>query len=151
MADPLSVGSLAAAALAIAAEATLKGVVGEAVKDAYQTLKAKVATWASSDVDALEKMPGSSGRKLVVAEAIDGRAVPERAQVEQLAHRLLSEISKTDAPPATGFDIGYLKARAIDLEGMTVVNGIGLRAQTVVTDTLSARHSTIGSPPAKKA
>jgi hypothetical protein len=43
MADPITIGVLTASALALAGEATLKGVVGEAAKDAYKALKSRVA------------------------------------------------------------------------------------------------------------
>jgi hypothetical protein len=54
MTDPVTIGTLAASALAIAAEAVVKSSVGEVVKDAYAKLKDKLATWARGDVDALE-------------------------------------------------------------------------------------------------
>ena len=39
MVDPVTIGGLAASALAMAGEAALKGTVGEVAKDAYKTLK----------------------------------------------------------------------------------------------------------------
>ena len=55
MADPVTIGVLTASALAMAGEAALKGAVGEAAKDAYKALKNRVARWAGSDVEALER------------------------------------------------------------------------------------------------
>ena len=57
MADPITTGVLAATALSMAAEAMLKGAVGEAAKDAYKSLKNKVAGWTGNDVEAREKNP----------------------------------------------------------------------------------------------
>ena len=42
MSDPVTIGALAASALAMAADAALKGAVGEAVKDGYKVLKEKI-------------------------------------------------------------------------------------------------------------
>ena len=61
----------AASALAMAADAALKGAMGESVKDAYKALKEKVATWAGGDVEALVCEPESKGRQIIVAEKID--------------------------------------------------------------------------------
>ena len=58
--EPITIGAVVASALAMAGEAALKGVVGATVKDAYKALKEKVAGWASSDVEALEKTPASA-------------------------------------------------------------------------------------------
>ncbi len=71
MGEPVTIGVLAASALAMAGEAALKGTVSEAVKDAYKALKERVAHWAGGDVEALEKSPTSAGRQAVVAEAIN--------------------------------------------------------------------------------
>jgi hypothetical protein len=43
MTDPVTVGALVVGALSMAAEAALKGAVGEAVKDGYKALKEKVS------------------------------------------------------------------------------------------------------------
>jgi hypothetical protein len=66
MVDPVTIGGLAASALAMAGEAALKGTVGEVAKDAYKTLKSMVAQWAGGDVHALEKTPTSQARRAVV-------------------------------------------------------------------------------------
>jgi len=55
MTDLVSIGALAAAALSMAAEPFLKGVLGEAGKSAFNALKDKVSAWAGGDVEALEK------------------------------------------------------------------------------------------------
>ncbi len=46
MPDPVTAGALVAWALGLGGEAIVKGAVGEAVKDAYQALRAKISTWA---------------------------------------------------------------------------------------------------------
>ena len=66
--QPVTLGALVASALAMGAEAAMKGAVGEAGKEAYQTLKRKIAQWAGQDLDLLEIDPASKGRQTVVAE-----------------------------------------------------------------------------------
>jgi len=41
MTDPVTIGTLAASALALAGDETVKGFVGETVKDAYKTLRTR--------------------------------------------------------------------------------------------------------------
>ena len=72
MLDPVTVGSLVAGALGMAADAALKGAVGEAVKDGYQALKEKVSHWALSMIalsdvvrsEVFDGLPGSASRAL---------------------------------------------------------------------------------------
>lgn len=71
MSDPVTIGTLAASMLTMAAKAVLETSVGEVVKDAYKNLKEKVATWARSDVDALEETPTSVSRQTAIAEEIE--------------------------------------------------------------------------------
>ena len=62
MADPVTIGALAAATLSMAAKEVVKTGVGEAVKDAYKNLKSKIAAWAGGDVEALADEPESAGQ-----------------------------------------------------------------------------------------
>ena len=61
-----------ASALSLGAKA-VEVATGEATKDAYKALKAKVTRWASSEVAVLEKTPESGARQAVLAEIIDNR------------------------------------------------------------------------------
>jgi hypothetical protein len=45
MSDPVTIGTLAASVLAMAAEAVFKSSVGEVVKDAYKNLKERIEAW----------------------------------------------------------------------------------------------------------
>jgi hypothetical protein len=56
MIDPATIGALTASLLSMGAEEVVKTLVSEPVKDAYKTLKAKVAVWVNSDVEALERV-----------------------------------------------------------------------------------------------
>ena len=84
MTDPVTIGALVAKSLSMAADAALKGAVGEGVKDAYKALKEKVVRWAGGDVEALEKAPASADRQALIAEAVNGQPIDERAVVKTL-------------------------------------------------------------------
>ncbi|MGJ0426023.1 hypothetical protein [Methylocystis sp.] len=96
MTDPVTIGALAASALAMAMEAAVKGVSGHGAKDAYDALKSKVAKWAKNDVTALEQTPDSAARKAVIAEIIDQVAEPEKEIVKALAERLINSLKDID-------------------------------------------------------
>jgi hypothetical protein len=97
MADPVTIGALAAMALSMAADATIKGAVGEAVKDAYAALKAKVATWAADDVEALGKNPASKRSRGGIEEETDQQPEAEREAVKALALKLLDALKQESA------------------------------------------------------
>src|ERR1700683_2031314 len=94
MTDPLMIGALAAEALAMAAEAVLKAGVGEAVKDAYKTLKEKIAQWASADVAALEKTPNSASRQGVIAEVVNQQSQQDRESLRPLIETLIASLKE---------------------------------------------------------
>ncbi len=108
MVDPVTVGSLVAGALGMAADAALKSAVGEAIKDGYHALKDKVSHWASGDVAALEAVPSSKGRQAVVAEIIDAQSDDDKQALRILAETLVARLK--DSAPAIGLDIGRLTA-----------------------------------------
>jgi hypothetical protein len=121
MVDPVTIGALAASALSMAAEAALKGLVGEAAKEAYQALRAKVAGWLGDDLDALEKEPASKGRQLTIAEALDRQLESDQAEVRTLAQRLVATLREGGN---IGLDVGHLEAMEVQL-GNIKVGGAG--------------------------
>jgi hypothetical protein len=131
MVDPVTIGGLAASALAMAGEAALKGAVGEAAKDAYKTLKSMVAQWAGGDVDALEKTPTSQARRAVVAEVVDSQSREQQAAVRVLAQQLLAALKRSGP---IGLDIGRLEAMEVQLGDITVTEGTGARFEEVRAD-----------------
>jgi hypothetical protein len=147
--EPVTVGALVATALAMAAEAGLKGAVGEAVKDGYKALKTKVAAWAGSDVDALEKMPGSPARRSVVAEVVDAQPPDEKDSARALAQQLIAALRGAAGGPI-GLDISRLDALAVDLSAITVTEGTGARIGEVrVLGTFKTGPIDVGKPPGK--
>ena len=78
MPDPLTIGALAASALAMAAQEVVKAAVSETVKDAYKALMDKVAHWASGEGSMLEAAPSSKGKQLAVAEIIDAQSEEDK-------------------------------------------------------------------------
>jgi hypothetical protein len=152
MTDPVTIGMLATSALAMASDAALKGVVGEAVKDAYKALKDKIAHWAGADVDALEKAPASTARQSVVAEAVDGQPAEEQVPVKALAEALIaalkSEALKNGGP--VGLDVGKLDALQVKLAAITVTEGTGARfGEVKTTGTFEVGPISAGNPPGK--
>ncbi len=132
MTDPVTIGTLAATALSMAADAGLKGAVGEGVKDAYKALKNEIAHWAGGDVDALEKAPTSANRLALIAEAVDGQPADERAMVKTLAAVLVAALKSRGGGPV-GLDIGRLNALSVQLDAINVTEGTGVRIDEVTT------------------
>lgn len=150
MADPVTIGGVAALVLSIASEEALKSTVGEAVKDGYKALKERIAHWAAADVDALERNPRSTARRAVIAEAVD--ALPERDQtvVRALADELADALEKNAAAGPVGFDIGTLEAARVKLGKVSVNEGIGLRAKEVrASGDFEVSELNVGRPPGK--
>jgi hypothetical protein len=129
MADPVTVGSLVAGVLSMAAEAVLKGAVGEAVKDGYKALKEKVSRWASGDVEKLEKAPDSATRQAVIAEIIDAQSEDDQISLRGLAEALVAKLK--ECSPAIGLDIGRLTDAEIRLRKVTVTQGVGGRINEI--------------------
>jgi leucyl aminopeptidase (aminopeptidase T) len=146
MTDPVTVGALASAALAMAAETVVKGAVGEAVKDAYKKLKNTIAHWASSDVEALEREPGSAGRKAVVAELIDKQSEADKSAVENLTAALIASLKKEDP---VGIETGKLTDMEIDLGKLTVLQGTGIVVGEAHGGHIRVNELTVGSSPGK--
>jgi len=148
MADPVTIGALTASALAMAGKAALKGAVGEAAKDAYKALKSRVAKWAGSDVEALEKAPASPARRAIIAEVIDNQPGEEQAALRVLAQELVAALKRSGA---IGLDIGRLEAMDVQLGNIAVSEGVGARMGEVrAQGTFSTGNITVGGP-AKKA
>jgi hypothetical protein len=147
MSDPVTIGTLTASVLAMAAEVVFKSSVAEVVKDAYKKLKEKVATWSRVDVDALEKMPTSVSRQGVIAEEIDRQSLGDRADIKRLAVAL-NEALRSAAPAGpVGIDLGRLEAARVQLEAINVTEGIGVHAGEVkTTGDFTVGSITVGKP-----
>ena len=126
MVEPVTLGALVASALAMGAEAAMKGAVGEAGKEAYQTLKRKIAQWAGQDLDLLEIDPASKGRQTVVAEKIDHQSEADKAEMRELAQRLIKTLKNERG---AALDIGYLEATEVELGNIKV--GVGAAQDAV--------------------
>ena len=88
MPDPITVGSLVAAAIAAGAVEAGKGVA----KDAYEGLKELASRVLGPDVVQLEAAPDSKGRAVVVAELVEKQPEPVRMELAQLAEALRSAL-----------------------------------------------------------
>jgi hypothetical protein len=148
MAEPVTVGAFMVSVLTMAAEATLKGFVGEAVKDSYKALKTQVGRWALGDVDRLAEAP-TAGRRLVVAEVIDSQPESNRVSVEQLARTVLDALKRQESE-AVGIEVDQFRSHLIDLSGLEVSNGVGLRACVIETEEFVAHDMKVGGAAGKK-
>jgi hypothetical protein len=142
MVDPVTVGSLVAGALSMAAEAVLKGTVGEAVKDGYKALKERVSHRASGEVTALEATPSSIGRQTVIAEIIDTQSEEDRKSLRALAEALVAKLK--ESAPAIGLDIGRLSALEVQLGNITVTSGTGARIEEANVETFKTGDISVG-------
>ncbi len=133
MVDPTTIGALAASLLAMAGQEIVKTGVGEAVKDGYKNLKAKIAGWAGADVEALAADPDSAGRQLIVAETINRQPPIELAEIRTLALALNDALREAAKAGAVGIDIGRLEAARVHLQEINVSEGVGFRADAVKT------------------
>lgn len=95
--DPVSIGTLAAAALSAGAVEAGKAMLGKAAGDAYTALRALVGGWAAPDVAALEARArdgaSTDAREAALAEAIDARPQPDLAEVRVLAEALAAALT----------------------------------------------------------
>jgi hypothetical protein len=144
MVDPVTVtvGSLVVGALSMAAEAVLKGAVGEAVKDGYKALKKKVSDWAPSDVEELEKTPNSATRRAVIAEIIDAQSEDDRTSLCLLAEALVAKLKERSS--GIGLDIGRLTALEVGLGNITVTSGTGARVEEANVATFKTGNILVG-------
>jgi hypothetical protein len=142
MPDPLTIGALAASALAMAGPEVVKAAVGEAVKDAYKGLKDKVAHWASGEVATLEEAPGSKGKQLAVAEIIDARSDEDKQAMKVLAENLLAKLKEN--APAIGLDVARVTDLEMELGKVTVTSGIGVRVRDALGGKLKTGDISVG-------
>jgi hypothetical protein len=133
MTDPLTIGGLTALALGTAADAMLKGAVGEAVKDAYSALKDRIAVWAGRDVATLELAPDSNRTRLAIAEIVDRQSADELSELRDVVDKLIDALKNASRSTPIGIEIDELEAARINLPAITVTEGTGFRARTVTT------------------
>ena len=145
MSDPVTIGFLAASALAMAAEAVVKAGVGEVVKDAYNALKSKVAVWCGGDVEALANEPTSKGRQLTVAEKIDRQSPEEQTEIKTLTLALNEALRKAAEAGPIGIEADKIDAAQIALKATEIKSGIGIKVGEARTSgTFEATVSKVG-------
>ncbi|WP_299952004.1 hypothetical protein [uncultured Ruegeria sp.] len=88
MADPITIGTLAAATLASGAAALGKEAVGAAAKDAYAGLKEALLPASPKNVKKLEANPEAEHRAISVAEDVDDLDADTQAKIKKLAEAL---------------------------------------------------------------
>jgi hypothetical protein len=145
MPDPVTIGALAAWALGAAADALSKGVLEEAAKDAYRSLKERISQWANTDVAALEKAPTSKSRKAVIAEVVDAQSERDRESLRGLIQALIDQLKGESQ--TIGLDIGTLTNVETDLKMISVTQpGIGVRINDASGGKLIIGQVNVGAP-----
>ena len=117
MVEPVTVGSLVAETLSVAAEAVSKSGAGEALKYRYKALRDKVSQWAPSDVAALEAKPGSIDRQAGIVKIVDAKPEADQTSLRALAEALVAKLK--ECAPRIGLDIGRLAALEVQLAAAT--------------------------------
>lgn len=100
MTDPVTIGTLAAAALASGAAALGKEAVGAAAKDAYTALKNALIPASPKNVEKLEADPEAEHRALSLAEDVDDLDPASQAKVKALAEALRDALAADGIPHA---------------------------------------------------
>jgi hypothetical protein len=142
MAEPFTIGAAVAWALSTVAEAVLKTLIGEAVKDAYQALKQKLLPSAELAVKLVEDEPSSEPRQLVLAEIVNKLPVEHQEILKELASKLI-DACRQDSH-AFGVLIERSKTKNIDFANFVVNEGIGARISESQTDNVTARGFIVG-------
>ena len=93
MPDPITIGSLVAAALAAGAAEAGKAVLGQAAKDAYDKLKSAAARVLGAAVGRLEKKPESDDLAAVIADDVAAQPAEVQAELRALAEALKAALA----------------------------------------------------------
>jgi hypothetical protein len=93
MPDPITIGSLVAAALAAGAAEAGKAALGAAAKDAYDKLTSAAARVLGPALAMLEKKPESDDLAAGVAEAVASQPEPVRDELAALAGALKAALA----------------------------------------------------------
>jgi hypothetical protein len=127
--DPISA---IVTALVIGATEAVKGVAGDAVRDAYAGLKALIKSRfakVAGDVDQLETEPDSKGRRAVVEEGLQKANAGQDTEVIAKAQALLDQVKDSAAAAkAIGVDLKDVQAANLRLRNI-VASGGGVRVE----------------------
>ena len=145
MVEPISTGALVVGVLSMGAAAFAKGALGQAGKDAYESLRGAVVRFASHDTEQLEKNPDSENRKAVLADDIDEQSKEEQARLAELA-AMAAKVFREEAEAGRpiGVEIGQLKAVEVQLGTITTGQGTSFKVDTVETGKFSIDRITTG-------
>ena len=93
MPDPITIGSLVAAALAAGAAEAGKAVLGGAAKHAYEALASAASRALGPVVGLLVKKPEAESHAVVVAELVEDQPPEVQAELKQLAEALRAALT----------------------------------------------------------
>lgn len=93
MPDPVTLGTLVAAALSAGAIEAGKAILGATAKDSYEQLKALASRLIGPSATDLEAKPESGARFGVVAEKVEELAPPDQTKLKALAEALRAALA----------------------------------------------------------
>jgi hypothetical protein len=126
-----TLGELVALALSIGAQSLVDGLAGEAIRDAYNELKERAATWVGGDIEALEKNPASVARQVVISEEIDRQSPDDLVYLRGLAVALVEALQATIGFGSIGLDAKRLKTAQAQIGLINMNAGVGVRAKNI--------------------
>ncbi len=152
MSDPITAGTLAVTALALAGEAIVKGAVGEVVKDTYAKLKSMVRRHAPEEMRVLQAQPGSEPRRAMVVEVLDALPQPETDELVDPAQRLIELLEVEAEKHPIGIDMTRLSAMNVNFKTVRVASDIGVLARdATLQGDLTIDSLEVGTTPGKPA
>jgi hypothetical protein len=124
---------IALAVSAAAAYLLARGTLGEAGKDAYAALKARIVALLSKsdEIDKLEAKPDSDGRQITLAEELADAGAGDDAELKRLAEALRAEIERADTAGAVVFE-------DVDAKGRIIAERIKARGNTAIFKNVKA-------------
>lgn len=143
--DPITVGTIVMSALGAAGEAVVRGTVGEAAKDAYQALKARVTQLVGRNAADLASTTYTGISEPEVATAIDCLPRVEQEFLHDLVRALVRELREHTSP--VGLDAKKFEALEVQLGNITVTKGVGARfIDGSVKGTFKTGDISVGDP-----
>ncbi|MBK9729763.1 MAG: hypothetical protein IPO83_00455 [Chitinophagaceae bacterium] len=144
--DPLT---LIVAALATGAAAGLKPTAEQAIKDAYEGIKAfiKKKFGGKISVDDLEKNPASESKRGSLREDLESADAQNDQELLTKANELIQVVEKHD-PESYGIYLKEISGRNLDIDSVHMDQGTGVKVDKgIFTEDVKIKNVTIKKSP----
>lgn len=115
MNDSMTVGSLSVLALALAADAASRGILGESTRFAYLQLSEKIRACVGDDVSAPEQLGLSPNIRARISAAIE-QSIEQRARIKALSRALVESLKADVLQGSLGISLRRLNVIAAHLD-----------------------------------